>query len=75
MSLGLNANEVCLLDYDSNWNTEFTRVKEQLNSTNLIDKDRIEHIGSTSIPRMRAKPIIDILIGVDNLSIKHQKIF
>lgn len=28
---------------------------------------RIEHIGSTSVPGLAAKPVIDILIGVDGL--------
>jgi GrpB-like predicted nucleotidyltransferase (UPF0157 family) len=30
----------------------------------------IEHIGSTSIPGMWAKPIVDILIGVDSLPLE-----
>lgn len=60
------------MDYDSNWKTEFAIVKEQLLSKHLINKDRIEHIGSTSIPDMRAKPIIDIMVGLNDLKLKKQ---
>ena len=67
MRLGLEHNEVRIVDYTSEWKTEFERVKVGLiNSTNL-EAVRIEHIGSTAIKAMPAKPIIDLLVGVDNL--------
>lgn len=68
MRLGLEHNEVRIVDYTSEWKTEFERVKVVLiNSTNL-EAVRIEHIGSTAIKEMPAKPIIDILVGIDDLN-------
>ena len=37
------------------------------NSTG-IENDKIEHIGSTAIKNIMAKPLIDILVGVENIS-------
>src|SRR5699024_153775 len=44
-----------------------------------IDEERIERIGSTAIIGIEAKPIIDILLGVDDLTVmtsdvSHRKI-
>lgn len=67
MKLGLNKNEVKLVPYTSEWNTEFTRVKDELLKFSDIKADCIDHIGSTAITDMVAKPIIDILVGVDDI--------
>lgn len=54
-----NNNNV-IRPYDSSWVTQFQILKVILSegTSNLIDS--IEHVGSTSIPEMWAKPIIDI---------------
>jgi len=46
--------------YTENWATEFTKLKDHLNS--ILDPFQIEilHVGSTSVPGMYAKPILDI---------------
>ena len=50
--------------YNPNWITQFYDLKNQL-SIILEDLNPIiEHIGSTSIQFLSAKPIIDIAIGV-----------
>lgn len=68
MRLGLEQNEVRIVNYTSEWKAEFERVKVGLiNSTNL-EAVHIEHIGSTAIKEMPAKPIIDILVGIDDLN-------
>ncbi len=55
---------IVLAEYDPAWPAtyarEASRVHEILGSTVL----RIEHVGSTSIPGLPAKPIIDILLVV-----------
>ena len=51
--------------YNPKWAEQFQTLKEFLekNTTEYIS---IEHVGSTSIPRMNAKPIIDIDIVVED---------
>ncbi len=67
IKLGLKNNEVRIVPFDSEWNNEFLKVKQEIQSVLEIDGNRIEHIGSTAIEKISAKPIIDILLGVDDL--------
>ena len=61
---GLEKRDIRIVDYDSNWPGKFERhariIVEALGSS----LSRIEHIGSTSVPGLAAKPIIDILVVV-----------
>lgn len=62
--LGLPSGQIQLSPYESQWQTRFLREKDQLQSSigeYVLD---IEHLGSTSIPGMLAKPILDIGIAV-----------
>lgn len=57
---------IVLKPYDENWPVLFEREKQRI-STILEDKAlMIEHIGSTSVPGLIAKPIIDILLVVED---------
>jgi GrpB-like predicted nucleotidyltransferase (UPF0157 family) len=55
------------LPYDPNWVTKFESIKETLTPIFGDKAIQIEHMGSTSIPGMMAKPLIDILIIVKNV--------
>ncbi|QUG41626.1 GrpB family protein [Psychrobacillus sp. INOP01] len=66
MELGLGSNEVKLLPYTNEWKEEFNRVKLEIMDVTGFEGERIQHIGSTAIINMPAKPIIDILVGVDD---------
>jgi len=68
VKLGLKSDEVRLVDYTSKWNEEFIRIKKEIIQHTNLDESRIGHIGSTAIIGMSAKPIIDILVGIDELS-------
>ncbi|HKS28181.1 MAG TPA: GrpB family protein [Pyrinomonadaceae bacterium] len=61
---GVERREIRLFDYDPDWPKKFEthagRIARALGPTAL----RIEHIGSTSVPNLAAKPIIDILVVV-----------
>ncbi|WP_299438371.1 GrpB family protein [uncultured Aquimarina sp.] len=46
--------------YTSNWITEFEDLKQQIRSGLSGIKYQIEHVGSTSVPNLDSKPIIDI---------------
>ncbi len=54
------SNPVIIVPYDSQWPDEFNKIKNMLlmHLNDLILS--IEHIGSTSVPNLSAKPIIDI---------------
>ena len=68
MRLGLKNDEIRLVDYATEWNDEFRRVKKEIMENTKLEENRIEHIGSTAIKGMLAKPILDILIGVDDIN-------
>jgi GrpB-like predicted nucleotidyltransferase (UPF0157 family) len=60
--------EVALAPYDREWPTLFRTEAEHLLSclpNNLIR--RVEHFGSTAVPGLVAKPIIDMLVEVTDL--------
>jgi GrpB-like predicted nucleotidyltransferase (UPF0157 family) len=62
--LGLRHNVNLLVDYDPEWTTEFSRERERIVDAIGGLVKGIEHYGSTAVVGMRAKPIIDILVGV-----------
>lgn len=53
-----------IVDYNPNWTKDFE--EEKINLLHFLGSHAvaIEHIGSTAIPNQRAKPVIDIFIGV-----------
>ncbi|GLU43889.1 GrpB family protein [Allomuricauda sp. NBRC 101325] len=54
-----------LLDHDPNWKHVFASEKGQILEKIGSDKIlRIEHFGSSSIPNIKAKPYIDLLIEI-----------
>ncbi|PAY06060.1 hypothetical protein CK489_24340 [Bradyrhizobium sp. UFLA03-84] len=61
------AGSIVVSDYDPNWPTLFAqecgRIKQTLGAFALA----IEHIGSTAVPGLPSKPIIDLLVGIPNL--------
>ncbi len=73
--MGLNKNIVELeLDYE-NWKKSYIEVEKELKeilSEIIID---IQHVGSTSVPNLKAKPIVDVAIAVENLNsiLKYEK--
>lgn len=55
--------------YKTSWLNDFTKIKNALNVTLEFLDTSIEHIGSTSVPNLAAKGIIDIDISyTDNVS-------
>jgi GrpB-like predicted nucleotidyltransferase (UPF0157 family) len=58
-----------IVDYDPRWPLLFEEEAERLRA--VLDPSQIiglEHFGSTAIPGLAAKPIIDILIAVRSLA-------
>jgi GrpB-like predicted nucleotidyltransferase (UPF0157 family) len=62
-------DDVEILPYDPDWAVQFAAEADRLRA--VLDPDLvvgIEHFGSTAVPGLAAKPIIDILIAVASLA-------
>jgi GrpB-like predicted nucleotidyltransferase (UPF0157 family) len=57
---------IVVVDYDPQWPQAFATVRDALQAV-LVDVPviAIEHVGSTSVPGLAAKPIVDIDVIVD----------
>lgn len=54
-------------DYDPNWKFQFSVIKNFLKEVFEDKAIQIEHVGSTSIEGMKAKPLIDVLVTVEEM--------
>ncbi|MEI6808296.1 MAG: GrpB family protein [bacterium] len=66
-AVGLEQGTVRLVSYSPAWHILFEREKKTLLITLHGIVLKIEHIGSTSIPGMEAKPIIDMAAAIPSL--------
>ncbi|EKO3785547.1 GrpB family protein [Vibrio harveyi] len=66
MKLGLANHKVDVVKHDPAWRQEFARSRSELALVTEIPPTQIEHIGSTAILDMPAKPIIDIVLGIEH---------
>jgi len=57
---------ITLVEYDPNWQELFEREAHRIRSILGSKALQIEHVGSTSVPGLCAKPIIDILLVVED---------
>ena len=67
--LGLPHGQNFLTDYSDDWPRLFQEEKSRIASVADGRALTIEHIGSTAVPRIKAKPVIDIAIAIADLSI------
>ena len=64
------SQKIQLQEYDLSWPEKFQAEKKIINEViGDFVCGSIEHVGSTSIPGLMAKPIIDIMVGVESLSL------
>lgn len=66
-SLVMLAKQIYLVPYLKQWPIDFEKEKVILLQTIGDWVQDIQHVGSTAIPGLAAKPVIDIMIGVINL--------
>ncbi|MFC4403838.1 GrpB family protein [Gracilibacillus xinjiangensis] len=65
--LGLNKGEVKLVEHSADWKKLFHKEKELLNGVigeYVLD---IQHIGSTAVDGLEAKPVIDMAVGLEKI--------
>lgn len=65
--LGVNKGEVVLATHDTSWRSLFEEEKKLLQAIIGEQTEDIQHMGSTAINGIQAKPIIDILVGVKSM--------
>ena len=61
-------SQVLLLEYQDTWPAQFLCVADELRSAFAGPSVVIEHIGSSSVPGLCSKPVLDILLGVTSLA-------
>ena len=65
----MRTKNVVVLPYDPKWKTDFENIKRELVSVIGDLAIRIEHVGSTSVEGLSAKPIIDIDVVISDYSV------
>lgn len=58
------ADQVIIVPYDPDWPVRFARLGAALRQALGETALRIDHVGSTAVPGLDAKPIIDVQISV-----------
>nr|WP_218860440.1 GrpB family protein [Petropleomorpha daqingensis] len=61
---GREAAAITVVDYDERWPVRFGEIAERVRAAVGAAALGVEHIGSTSVPGLAAKPIVDVLLTV-----------
>jgi GrpB-like predicted nucleotidyltransferase (UPF0157 family) len=64
---GLEKREIRVVPYDPRWAERFERERERILAALGALARRVDHVGSTSVPGLAAKPIIDIDVSVPDI--------
>ena len=64
--LGIRRGTVYLSDHDPRWASVGAAAVSEIAEATGIPADRIQHVGSTSVPGLPAKPILDIVLGANS---------
>ena len=63
---GREERTVEIVDYRHDWPVRFESERRRLTDALGTTAVRIEHVGSTAVPGLAAKPILDILVSVED---------
>ena len=64
---GPEHRDILLFPYDSSWPALYETQRDRIQAALGSAATRIEHIGSTAVPGLVAKPIIDVLVVVGDI--------
>lgn len=67
MSAGPPPDPIVVVAYDPAWPGEFREIGGRIRAALGPVARRIDHVGSTSVPGLDAKPVIDIQVSVEAL--------
>ena len=65
---GIEKRALALADYDPTWPTAYAEHERRIRAALGPAALQIEHIGSTSVPGLAAKPVIDVLVTVEDIT-------
>jgi GrpB-like predicted nucleotidyltransferase (UPF0157 family) len=65
VSIGAGDGPIEIVEHDRSWSASF--LEESARLAPLLPGVRIHHIGSTAVPGLAAKPVIDMIAFVDDL--------
>ena len=65
----MKTETIQVVPYDPNWPSEFETVRRELSQALGPLALSIEHVGSTSVPGLCAKPILDIDVVMENYDV------
>jgi GrpB-like predicted nucleotidyltransferase (UPF0157 family) len=63
---GREQRKIVIADYDSTWPRRYQHERERIWQALGSRALGIEHIGSTAVPGLAAKPVIDVLVVVED---------
>jgi len=64
----MRTKDVVVLPYDPQWPDEFVRIRNGLDAALGGCAVAIEHVGSTSVPGLAAKPVIDLDVVIEDVA-------
>jgi len=62
-----NEDPIIVVDHNANWSNQYEQEKQQILLALGDAVTDIQHIGSTSVPGLAAKPVIDMLLGLSQI--------
>ena len=65
----MKTKKVVVLPYDAAWQSDFEKIKDEIQEALKELIIGIEHVGSTSVKGMSAKPCIDIDVIIEDYSV------
>jgi GrpB-like predicted nucleotidyltransferase (UPF0157 family) len=65
---GVEKRALVLADYDPRWSEAYVEHERRIRAALGPVAVQIEHIGSTSVPGLAAKPVIDVLVTVEDIT-------
>jgi GrpB-like predicted nucleotidyltransferase (UPF0157 family) len=65
---GIEKRPLVLVEHDPEWAEAYAEHERRIRGALGPAAIQVEHIGSTSVPGLAAKPIIDVLVTVDDIT-------
>jgi GrpB-like predicted nucleotidyltransferase (UPF0157 family) len=65
---GIEKRALVLAEYDPRWPATYAEQERRIRAALGPAAVQVEHIGSTSVPGLAAKPVVDVLVTVDDIT-------